>query len=211
MEILEMSLEELNQEIKRLAPIVNKRIVRLQNKEGKIFEQSLDYIQKLAFASGYGKGINKTTQTGLNFATATPQTVQEGRARLTALNKAYKMKTSTLSGIKESEKARKKTFEEMLSDEKKQIKLTWEEYHELIEMLENTEDKYASSDQIIALFEKYVTNRKKFNSFNDFKMFVYNTRNDVLPEPQLEQLFEKRPSSDSVLKFNKKLGALEWT
>lgn len=116
-----MSLTELNNEIKRLAPIANQRINRLKNSKQKGADTGMLYLQKLA---GESMPSNASPSTGLakTFSTKKESNANKGRARVSALVKGLKSKRSTKTGLIESDEQRKKTLSKMMFAPYKEMK-----------------------------------------------------------------------------------------
>lgn len=116
-----MSLTELNNEIKRLAPLANQRINRLKNTKQKGADTGLLYLQKLA---GESMPNNASPSTGLakTFSTKKESNINRGRARVSLLVKGLKSKRSTPTGLRESDQQRKNTLSKMIFAPYKEMK-----------------------------------------------------------------------------------------
>lgn len=110
-QISKMSLEQLNNEIRRLGNIANSRLSTLEKQQKVDTSSGIAYLKKLA---GQANPEKASVSTGMadRFSTKKSTNVNVARARLKNISAGLKSKKSTVRGLKESDKQRKKTLSE---------------------------------------------------------------------------------------------------
>lgn len=223
-----MSLKELNSEIRRLGNIANSRLRTLKRHQGEkdIYDSSIDFLQKLAGQANPEKsGI---TGMAKSFSTAKAKSVNAGRKSLSVIVTALESKRSTLQGLTKIDAQRKKTFEDKYlkqqRHEKRKVRvyddngkyhyeekdvlvkntLTWEEYHELVKLLSESNSSSAfDSNQAMDIFMSELSGDKKFNSYDEMKNFLEDTGAKSIPQMEYDKLAPKSKYDEKTRKWVK--------
>lgn len=166
MDVNKMTLDELNDYIERNARKINERLGRLAATKGHYAGSAaqkveLQYARKVAERADV-KMTTATTHSGATvrvpqFSTKKFKGSQINKARATAkaLEKLGKSSAS-VSGLRSTDVKRKAAFENIIGG-----RLTWQQYYEFMDSMENKEKISGGSQAIITAFGSY------YNAYND--------------------------------------------
>lgn len=174
-ELNRMTLDELNNEINRLAKVANDRIYKLEKSGSKQAQSAVTYF-KMEIGEAQPSKANSAGMAN-RFSRAKSKSRGQALKRLSAITYVLKSKRSTLSGLAGIDKQRLETFERKYGFKFKNNS----EYQDLVNVLsKSTNFANLSSDQVLDVMVNEIESQKFANISSLIKFLEERSQNSIV-------------------------------
>ena len=174
-ELNRMTLDELNNEINRLAKIANDRIYKLEKSGSRQAQAAVTYF-KMEIGESQPSKSNAAGMAN-RFSRAKAKSRGQALKRLSAITGVLKSKRSTLSGLAGIDRQRMDTFERKYGFKFKNNS----EYQELVKVLsKSTNFSNLSSDQVLDVVANELGSHKFANMSSLVKFLEERSQNSIV-------------------------------